>query len=85
MDYFSKYLKYKSKYLEIKRQSGGSDLDSQIQAIELDNLYRVLDYTRQYLSSTIPQDKFLNQEEIRSLIDTLGLEQLMVHIIILST
>lgn len=82
MDYFSKYLKYKSKYLEIKRQSGGSDLDSQIQAIELDNLHRVLNYTNQYLSSNIPQAKFLNQEEIKSLIDTLGLEQLMAHIII---
>ena len=71
--FYKKYLKYNTKYQKLKSQIAGSELDGLIQSIELDNLRIVRDRVVQQLQTIIPQDKFLTLDEIKSLIESIGL------------
>ncbi len=78
--FYKKYLLYKTKYIKLKSQIAGSELselDGLIQSIELNNLHIVRDQVTQQLQSIIPQDKFLSLDEIKSLIDSVGLEKII--------
>lgn len=78
--YYNKYLKYKNKYLKLKSQIAGSDLDGLIQSIELDNLHVVHNHVTQQLQTIISQDKFLTLDEIKSLIESVGLEKIIQYV-----
>ena len=82
MDYFSKYLKYKHKYNNLKSQFGGTSFDLSIQELTLTDLHQVRIQANQYLSQIIPTDKFINPEEIARLIDENGLDEIIDNVII---
>jgi|LauGreDrversion4_2_1035121.scaffolds.fasta_scaffold53380_1 hypothetical protein len=80
--FYKKYLKYKTKYQKLKSQIAGSELDGLIQSIELDDLHVVNKHVSQQLQTVIPQDKFLTLDEIKSLIESIGLEKIIELIVI---
>lgn len=80
MDYMSKYIKYKSKYLKLKDQLGGSDIDRLIESMGLDNLHMIPANVTQYLASVIPSDKFIDPVQVKSLIETIGLDKLIEQV-----
>ncbi len=78
--FYNKYIKYKTKYQILKNQIAGSELDGLIQTIELDNLHFVRDQVVQQLQKIIPQDRFLSLDEIKSLIESIGLEKIIQYV-----
>jgi hypothetical protein len=82
MDYFSKYLKYKHKYNNLKNQLGGTSIDETIQTLELTDLYKLKNQAIRDLEQIIPTDRFINLEEIVKLIDDNRLNEFLENIII---
>jgi len=77
MNYKEKYYKYKLKYQALKNQLGGSDINKLVELLSIENLHMIPNTVLQELSNIIPSDKFINPEQVKSLIETIGLDKII--------
>lgn len=82
MNHFTKYLKYKLKYNNLKRQLGGTSIDASIMDLSLTDLHKLRNQFNQDLLQIIPKDKFINPDEIIKLLEENDFDEILNKIII---
>ncbi len=68
--YYSKYIKYKTKYTQLKNQVGGTVINTLTDSISLSNFKQIKSLINGTLGEIIPTEQFIGPEEIACLINS---------------